>query len=490
MATELFLNSEYVKVFPASNRNTIVSGTSGEDSVTYNPESKLTLEENLVNITNSWTNGASFVVSENTTAPNQNPGSLEFVIFGYRFTLTDDIYSIFDANSWTNVYVLLEVEPNTFIDNNITYNFKNLKNLNTGNSTGNLDETISGTDYFTGLKFINTEPDSLTDNQHLLWLLKKENTNWKIPEESRFLIPSNLIFNVSDRTSILQNFASTHLSSLTLDSSYITCDTFNGININDLFEKEAGGRYEPTVKNATNATDAKNVTTSINGKQLSNIFETNGTTVKNATNANNAKNVTTSINGKTISEIFESDGTTVKKATSANNATNTSFSTVTFTEVPISADNIANITLAEGKTYQFYLKLEKKSKFYDLPTGNNAGYSDEEKSGLNYINMGTLTVPTTDPNDSATPVLCFLPTVNTVYVKPTDAGSNSFKYGNLEELQLVLRRGLYHGMTWVSYYIHLLSKRIISWEGLIDTEFKEVTIDEDNKYTLYYREIK
>ena len=489
MATELFLNSEYVKVFPASNRNTVVSGTSGEDSVTYNPESKLTLEENLVNITNSWTNGASFVVSENTTAPNQNPGSLEFVIFGYRFTLTDDIYSIFDANSWTNVYVLLEVEPNTFIDNNITYNFKNLKNLNTGTSTGNLDENISGTDYFTGLKFIDTEPDSLTDNQHLLWLLKKENTNWKIPEESRFLIPSNLIFNVSDRTSILQNFASTHLNSLTLSSSYITCDTFNGININDLFEKEAGGRYEPTVKNATNATNAENITTSINGKQLSNIFETNGTTVKNATNANNAKNVTTSINGKTISEIFESDGTTVKNATSADNATNTSFSTVTFTEVPIFADNIAHITLGNGKTYQFYLKLEKKSTSYDLPTGNNAGYS-KEKSGLNYINMGTLTVPTSDNNNKDTPLLCFLPTVNTVYVKPTDAGSNSFKYGNLEELQLVLRRGLYQGNPTVPYYIHLLSKHLNLWEESINTVFNEVTIDENTTYTLYYREIK
>lgn len=485
MATELFLNSEYVKVFPASNRNTIVSGTSGEDSVTYNPESKLTLEENLVNITNSWTNGASFVVSKNATAPNQNPGSLEFVIFGYRFTLTDDIYSIFDANSWTNVYVLLEVEPNTFIDNNITYNFKNLKNLNTGNSTGNLDETISGTNYFTGLKFIDTEPDSLTANQHLLWLLKKENNNWKIPEESRFLISSNLIFNASDRTSILQNFTSTHLSSLTLFSSYITCDTFNGINISDLFEKSAGGIYEPTVKNATNANNAKNVTTSINGKQLSNIFETNGTTVKNATNANNAKNVTASINGKAISKIFESDGTTVKKATSADNATNTSFSTATFENIKISGKNW--ITLEQGKTYQFYLELKKQSTFYDLPTEDNAGYS-QKKLGLNYINMGTLTVPTINNND--TPVLCFLPTVNTVYVNPTDSNYNSFVYGNLEELQLVLRRGNYQGFARVPYYIHLLSKHLSSWEGSINTVFNEVTIDEDNIYTLYYREIK
>ena len=61
--------------------------------------------------------------------------------------------------------------------------------------------------------------------------------------------------------------------------------------------------------------DATNVTTNINGKAISSIFESNGTTVKNATN------VTTNINGKAISSIFESNGTTVKNATNATNAT-------------------------------------------------------------------------------------------------------------------------------------------------------------------------
>ena len=69
-----------------------------------------------------------------------------------------------------------------------------------------------------------------------------------------------------------------------------------------------------------------NVTTTINGKNISSIFESNGTTVKkatsatsassatSATSATNATNVTTTINGKNISSIFESNGTTVKKA--------------------------------------------------------------------------------------------------------------------------------------------------------------------------------
>ena len=86
---------------------------------------------------------------------------------------------------------------------------------------------------------------------------------------------------------------------------------------------------------ATSADSAANVTTNINGKAITSIFESNGTTVKNATNAasatkatsatsagsaTNATNVTTNINGKAITDIFETNGTTVKNATSANSA--------------------------------------------------------------------------------------------------------------------------------------------------------------------------
>ena len=78
---------------------------------------------------------------------------------------------------------------------------------------------------------------------------------------------------------------------------------------------------QTTVENANNAV---NVTTSIGGKSLSSIFESNGTVVKNATNAANATtassavNVTTSINGKAITSIFEANGTTAKNATTAS----------------------------------------------------------------------------------------------------------------------------------------------------------------------------
>lgn len=65
---------------------------------------------------------------------------------------------------------------------------------------------------------------------------------------------------------------------------------------------------------ALSADTAANVSQQINGKAITNIFESDGLKVKNATLADNAANVTTNINGKSITDIFETDGTTAKIA--------------------------------------------------------------------------------------------------------------------------------------------------------------------------------
>lgn len=74
-----------------------------------------------------------------------------------------------------------------------------------------------------------------------------------------------------------------------------------------------------TVKKAETADNAANVTESIKGHALTDIFESNGITVKEATQATTAGNVSSSINGKPISDIFESDKSTAKKATRVAN---------------------------------------------------------------------------------------------------------------------------------------------------------------------------
>lgn len=58
-----------------------------------------------------------------------------------------------------------------------------------------------------------------------------------------------------------------------------------------------------------------------NATEISNLKDgTNGTKVKKAETADDATNVTTSINGKAITDIFETNSPTVKNATKANNA--------------------------------------------------------------------------------------------------------------------------------------------------------------------------
>lgn len=70
------------------------------------------------------------------------------------------------------------------------------------------------------------------------------------------------------------------------------------------------------VKNTADSAASKATT---NATDIANIK--NGTTkVKKAETADNATNVTTNINGKAITDIFETNSTTVKNATKANNA--------------------------------------------------------------------------------------------------------------------------------------------------------------------------
>ena len=84
--------------------------------------------------------------------------------------------------------------------------------------------------------------------------------------------------------------------------------------------------------------DAENVTKTLNGKPLSRnggIFENDGVTAKNATNT---KNVSTSINNKLISDIFEDDGVTAKNATEA--VTSTSSQRIVFFSTPPTEEDV------------------------------------------------------------------------------------------------------------------------------------------------------
>lgn len=102
--------------------------------------------------------------------------------------------------------------------------------------------------------------------------------------------------------------------------------------------------------NATNADYATNLLGSgtIQNQPISSIFETGSSYVKNATNA---VNVTNTINGNAITNIFENDGTTVKEATHADNATIAQY---------------ASSDTSKGTIEQRFNALEKTVKAYTI----------------------------------------------------------------------------------------------------------------------------
>ena len=119
-----------------------------------------------------------------------------------------------------------------------------------------------------------------------------------------------------------------------------------------------GMSWQSTVPNATNA---NNVTTQINGRNISNIFESDGVTVKNAINANN---VTTQINGQNISNIFESNGVTVKNATNASQLGGQAAN-----EYALKLDIKTRITSTKKGVYPYEWKTKTWSGFNAIQVG-------------------------------------------------------------------------------------------------------------------------
>ena len=74
--------------------------------------------------------------------------------------------------------------------------------------------------------------------------------------------------------------------------------------------------------------------------------------VNNVQNANNASNVSTNINGKAISSIFEDDGITAKKATDSQNSIKAS--TIAFTtEIPTQSPPQGTLLIYYGTTLPY-----------------------------------------------------------------------------------------------------------------------------------------
>ena len=208
----------------------------------------------------------------------------------------------------------------------------------------------------------------------------------------------------------------------------------NFVDFSD-YAKIDGNYQEMTVGQATNAQNAANVTSQINGHAISDIFETDGTTVKEATqaqrasadedgnnipntyarqngnyqemtvgqatNAQNAANVTSQINGHAISDIFETDGTTVKEATQAqrasadedgNNIPDT-YAKQNGTYRNLIAGGVDNVGIGSTTNINDYYGADYWGKEYYFGGANNPQGSPEGISGghLSVIRAGSST---------------------------------------------------------------------------------------------------
>jgi hypothetical protein len=130
---------------------------------------------------------------------------------------------------------------------------------------------------------------------------------------------------------------------------------------------------------------ASNVTTQIGGKNITTIFETDGTTVKNATNASN---VTEKIDGELITDIFESDGTTVQNATNAAQAAKAATADKADKLYIYSAGGSTGATTAtkftgRNDSYIIYSRL-------DPPTSTDSGAGTNLPANANLLKEGNI----------------------------------------------------------------------------------------------------
>ncbi len=152
--------------------------------------------------------------------------------------------------------------------------------------------------------------------------------------------------------------------------------------------------------NAAEITNIKNGTTKVKSAEHADTAGS-ATSAGTATNATNATNVTTNINGKKITDIFESNGTTVKKATSAGTADKVANDLIigAFSQAGTSSSSMllysGEIPASVGFSEDFYGDYDENSNdlsMYLRPTGvKPTGVTVEQYSAVKVDAKGRVT---------------------------------------------------------------------------------------------------
>lgn len=174
----------------------------------------------------------------------------------------------------------------------------------------------------------------------------------------------------------------------------------------------------PTVTSVQNSNNAINVTSTIDGKLLSDIFETDKKTVKEATHSKNADlaaksttsdsstNVTTSINDIAISDIFENNGSTVKKATNSDSSEKVTKYIGEQLISDIFESNSTKVKNSTNSTYSTYSTNIKGGSVGDIPYQTKSNETNFKKeSELNVASAKKLDASTIIEIDSSNSAL-------------------------------------------------------------------------------------
>ncbi len=172
----------------------------------------------------------------------------------------------------------------------------------------------------------------------------------------------------------------------TLKTNYVNyMDYKTKLGLNNLTSGIAiwsGNKFKSKKESTLDVASAVNVTTSINGKKISDIFESNdGVTVKKSTD------VTSTINGKNISDIFDSDGIRVKNAINAINAINSANSTnATNSETTNKLSNFNNSSSGNKVEFSFGESSNKTTFTHTIPTVTSVQNSNNAINVTSTIN--------------------------------------------------------------------------------------------------------
>lgn len=246
-----YIKSNNIKVYPSGYRGT----TSSNLTISYNPESKLNTEANAKramtnlirynNYTTYYKGKGDFVITDNYTwngVPKSEGESgrsyvnFEFFINGYYIRIIDSYLAfkdIINENNPNAIYAKVGFaianakEPQSTTDggegtialvdtDNNYITDKHLANLETGSNAGvvltpgntnddalgtiidfsSLDQNIDSKDCFTGLSLEITP--STSDGYHYFKILEKEDNDYVVPSQSKFILNPQNVFGGTD----------------------------------------------------------------------------------------------------------------------------------------------------------------------------------------------------------------------------------------------------------------------------------------------------